>query len=102
MPALMDPPACKNASGPHRQRRTVPVIPIIPRKLEKKTIRVVCRPSNSLAVKNELGLPRQVSTTRRGSLVGTPAIEHNDSEEAVEDLVLSQNGSRGECQYFWL
>lgn len=104
----MDPPACKNASGLHRQRRTVPVVPIIPRKLEKKPIRVVYRPSNSNspAVKNDLGLSRQVSPTSRGGLVGTPAIEDNSSEEVVQDLASShpedmslQNGSRGERKY---
>lgn len=111
MPALRDPPACKNASGLRRQRRTVPVVPIIPRKLEKKPIRVVYRPSNSNspAVNNELELSRQVSPTRPGCLDGTPAIEHNSSEEVVEGLASSfpedirlQNGSRGESMYFRL
>lgn len=110
MPALMDPPACKNASNLHRQQRTVPVVPIIPRKLEKKQIRVTYRPSNSNspAVKNnELELARQVSQTRRGSLVGTPAIEQNKSDKLVRDLASSnpedvrlENGSRGESKYF--
>lgn len=110
MPALMDPPACKNASSLHRQRRTVPVVPIIPRKLEKKPNHVVYRPSNSNspAVKNnELELTRQVSQTRRGSPVDTPAIEQNKSDKLVGDLTSShqedgslENGSRGESQYF--
>lgn len=110
MPALMDPPACKNASSLHRQRRTVPVVPIIPRKLEKKPIRVVYRPSNSNspAVKNnELELSRQVSQTRRGSLVGTPTIQQNKSDKFVGDLASShtengglENESRGESKYF--
>lgn len=112
MPAPTDPPACKNASSLHRQRRTVPVVPIIPRKLEKKAIRVVYRPSNSNspAVKNnELELSRQVSQTRRGSLVGTPAVEQNKSDKFGGDLASShpedgslENGSRGESKYFKL
>lgn len=110
MPALMDPSACKNASSLHQQRRTVPVVPIIPRKLEKKPILGEYRPStsNSPAVKNnELELSRKVSQTRRGSLVGTPAIEQNKSDKFVEDLASSRledvslgNGSRGESKYF--
>lgn len=110
MPALMGPPACKNASSFHRQRRTVPVIPIIPRKLEKKPIRVAYRPSNSnipTVKNNELELSRQISQTRRGSLVGTPTIEQNKSDKFVGDIPSShpgngnlKNGSRGESKYF--
>lgn len=110
MPALTDPSACKNASSLHRQRRTVPVVPIIPRKLEKKPIRVVYRPSNSngpTVKDNELDLSRQVSQTRRGSLVDTPTIQQNKSNKFVGDLASShtengslENGSRGESKYF--
>lgn len=112
MPALMDSHSCKTSSSLHRQRQAVPVIPIIPRKLEKKPIRVVYRPSNSNSpapVKDQIGLSRQVSPTRRGSLISTPTIEHNDSEEVVTDLASSppknrslENGSREESKYFRL
>lgn len=74
MPALVDSSPCQDASAApstNQPRRVVPVVPVIPRKLEKK------KPNEHVGKKSvgstEGGsvtrLPRQPSSRRRGSSV---------------------------------
>ncbi|MCJ1464816.1 hypothetical protein MMC07_003430 [Pseudocyphellaria aurata] len=74
MPALVDSRSCQNtsaASSVNQPRRMVPVIPVIPRRLEKQRTdnHVSKRSVDSGAVESVKGLPIQPPSRRRGSSI---------------------------------
>lgn len=84
MPALVDSRPCQSVPvvpSANQPRRLVPVVPVIPKTLEKKKTNkhVDERSVGSAVVESVMTLPRQPSSRRRGSSVVT------DSRTKPED-----------------